>query len=224
VHEVSYWHLELALQTPLKQSLPTAHILFRAHLLGQLPPQSTSVSLPFCTPSLHEMGWQTLPTHDALAQSIAPRQRSPSPHLGHDPPQSMSVSLPFCTLSVHEKPPHTRFGAVPWQMPVTQSAGTLQCLPEAQAGQVPPPQSTSVSAPSCAPSLQVVPMQTPLVQAPVLQSVPTRQCWGGTQAAHLPPPQSMSVSAPFCTPSAQVGSWQVARQTPLWQSLARLQR
>jgi hypothetical protein len=25
---------------------------------GQLPPQSTSLSLPFLTPSLHEAGWQ----------------------------------------------------------------------------------------------------------------------------------------------------------------------
>jgi hypothetical protein len=61
------------------------------------------------------------------------------------PPQSTSVSWPFLTLSKHEAP-------VAWQMPppqdpLEQSALARQPLPSAQVGQVPPPQSTSVSLP-----------------------------------------------------------------------------
>jgi hypothetical protein len=36
------------------QSEATAHFFPSTHLIGQLPPQSTSVSLPFLIPSLHE--------------------------------------------------------------------------------------------------------------------------------------------------------------------------
>jgi hypothetical protein len=37
---------EPLLQTLLRQSLATLHFLLLAHLSGQLPPQSTSVSMP----------------------------------------------------------------------------------------------------------------------------------------------------------------------------------
>ena len=41
------------------------------------------------------------------------------------------------------------------QVPLEQSVPTAQTLPVAHAGQVPPPQSTSVSAPFFAPSVHV---------------------------------------------------------------------
>jgi hypothetical protein len=54
-----------------------------------------------------------------------------------------------------------------------QSVTTRQALPVAQAGQVPPPQSTSVSFPSLIPSVQVDAVQAPLTHAnPVVQIVP----------------------------------------------------
>jgi hypothetical protein len=39
--------------TPLEQSAAMLHVLPVAHLVAQLPPQSTSVSVPFLIPSLH---------------------------------------------------------------------------------------------------------------------------------------------------------------------------
>jgi hypothetical protein len=62
-------------------------------LVEQVPPQSTSVSAPFRTPSAQEM--QTPPLQSALAQSALVAQAFPSAHLVvHDPPQSTSVSSP----------------------------------------------------------------------------------------------------------------------------------
>jgi hypothetical protein len=36
-------------QTPSWQSAPVPHFLPSAHFVAQLPPQSMSVSVPFCT-------------------------------------------------------------------------------------------------------------------------------------------------------------------------------
>ena len=111
---------------------------------GHEPPQSTLVSLPFCTSSLHVDAWQTLAVQTPEAQSVANLQALPARHPGQEPPpQSMSVSVPFSRKSVHS-------GA--WQTPVqcpppAQSAARLHTLDGAQPGQM-PPQSTSVSVPS----------------------------------------------------------------------------
>src|SRR5437870_5180405 len=68
---------------------------------GQLPPQSTSVSLPFLTPSLHDGGWQALFTHSPFMQSVPMRQPCMSAHLLQSgPPQSTSVSMPFLIMSL----------------------------------------------------------------------------------------------------------------------------
>ena len=68
----------------------------------QLPPQSSAVSLPFCTPSLHDGGWQVagVPEQTPVVQSPPIRHSSPgTQRLHRPPPQSTSVSLPsFCPL------------------------------------------------------------------------------------------------------------------------------
>ena len=105
------------------------------------------------------------------------------------------------------------------QTPSLQSPALEHVLPGPQVGQVPPPQSTSVSTPFFTPSVQVAawhkpPVQTPLWQSPVplhLRPVPQ-----GAQE----PPQSRSVSAPFFTPSMQVAATHMCEaQVPVTQSL-----
>src|SRR6185369_10606224 len=60
----------VASQKPVTQSPPTKHFLFVAHLLQVGPPQSVSVSMPFCTMSLHAGAEQVFDTEQTpLAQS-----------------------------------------------------------------------------------------------------------------------------------------------------------
>jgi hypothetical protein len=49
-------------QTALWQSVSTPQVSPIGHA-GQLPPQSTSVSLPFFTPSEHDGAWHVPPLH-----------------------------------------------------------------------------------------------------------------------------------------------------------------
>jgi hypothetical protein len=70
--------------------------------LGQLLPQSTSVSVPFSTPSEQFGVWQVPPVHTLLVQSEFALQPLPGAQAEQPPPpQSAPVSLPFCTPSVH---------------------------------------------------------------------------------------------------------------------------
>ncbi len=117
---------------------------------GQLPPQSTPVSLPFCTLSVHEGATHTPPEQTLSLQSLPVRQPLPSAHGGHEPPQSTSVSFPSFTPSLQVVARHVP----PTQVMLVQSPSILQSLPVAQ-GEQGPPQSTSVSAPSFTPSSQV---------------------------------------------------------------------
>jgi hypothetical protein len=65
------------------------------------PPQSTSVSVPFFTPSLHPGCVQRPLEQYALVQSLPPMHFFPFAHAGHvPPPQSLSVSAPFSTPSL----------------------------------------------------------------------------------------------------------------------------
>lgn len=85
----------------LVQSLADVHFLPSVHL-PQVPPQSTSVSTPFCTLSEHDAVWHLSgdPEHTRLTQSLATTQVLVAAQVGHTPPpQSMSVSLPFLTTS-----------------------------------------------------------------------------------------------------------------------------
>jgi hypothetical protein len=68
---------------------------------GHDPPQSTSLSLPFLTLSVHVSAWQTLPVQTSLTQSVAAPHAFPGPQgVQLCPPQSTSLSVPFFTLSV----------------------------------------------------------------------------------------------------------------------------
>jgi hypothetical protein len=139
-----------AVQAPLAQSLPAAQRLPGGHGL-HVPPQSTSVSVPFFTESAHPGVWQTPAVHTELRQSLGNRHAAPPVHTPHaPPPQSMSVSLPFLTKSVQ---------LAAWQTAAqtsdTQSPAALQTLPVPHDGQVAPPQSASVSLPLTTASLHV---------------------------------------------------------------------
>jgi len=102
------------------------------------------------------------------------------PHLVvQEPPQSTSVSSPFLTLSSHAAFLHVGLAALVSQNRLMQSLLFLQPFPVAHLGQVPPPQSVSVSAPFFLLSLQlgfagmsglgpsfVVPLSTPPAWSP----------------------------------------------------------
>jgi len=89
------------LQTPLVQSEETLQSLPSTHLVAQVgdveatPPQSTSVSVPFFTPSMHLGARQTLPVQTLDWQSVATAQALLVGQRLHVvlPPQSTSVSL-----------------------------------------------------------------------------------------------------------------------------------
>jgi hypothetical protein len=58
----------------------------------QPPPQSTPVSAPFSTPSLHVGAAHAPPAHTRDAQSAATAQAPSVGHPAHVPPQSVAVS------------------------------------------------------------------------------------------------------------------------------------
>jgi hypothetical protein len=165
-----------------------------------------------------------LPVHTPLTQSVAPLQILPPVHLPQLEPQSTSVSLPFLAPSLHFGTWH--FFGLPLQTPLEQSAASAQLKPSLHLAQEPPPpQSTSVSLPFLALSLQLgvwqvagLPEHTPLEQSP-----DTEQRRSFAHLAQAPPPQSTSVSVPFLTVSGQAGAWHflgLPEHTPLPQSLA----
>src|SRR5262245_24932915 len=72
-----------------------------------------------------------------------------------------------------------------------------------------PPQSTSLSVPFFAPSMQVGTAHFIIASQTLLtQSVPTLHLSVSAQAGHLAPPQSASVSSWFCAMSEHVGNAQ----------------
>jgi hypothetical protein len=138
------------------------------------PPQSTSVSKPFFTLSLHAGTAHCPPVHTPLVQSLALVQNFVSAHLFVQlPPQSKSVSLPFFTPS--EQVAVAQMLAV--QTPLEQSLAAEQPAPAAQVlpGAQVPPQSTPVSVPFLTKSEQVGALQTLEVQTPLTQSPATAQ-------------------------------------------------
>ena len=145
------------------QSVGASQPWLRPHFLllgapAQDPPQSTSVSVPFSSPSVQEGAWQRPPVQTLLVQSLALTHLRPVPHLPQVllPPQSTSVSPPFCTVSVQVAALHV--SGLPVQTPSVQSLATAQVL---VAPHLPhePPQSTSVSVPFLMVSLQVAATQ-----------------------------------------------------------------
>ena len=89
------------MQLELLQSIWPLHAWPSAHA-GHDPPQSTSVSSPFATPSPQLGGAHFVLTQNPLAQSFPSEQPESFPHFaGHSPPQSTSDSPPFRILSSH---------------------------------------------------------------------------------------------------------------------------
>jgi hypothetical protein len=86
--------------SPPAQSEHFPQLAPEAHPVVQLPPQSTSVSSPFLTWSVH-VGAQTPLAHDRPTQSASIAQPLPGPQSEHGPPQSTSVSSPFFAPSLH---------------------------------------------------------------------------------------------------------------------------
>lgn len=184
-------------QTPLTQSLPAVQSLPTAHLFvpAQAPPQSTSVSVWFLTPSLQVAARQVPAVQTPLEQSpfvaqiLVSAQSLPGTQ---PPPQSVSVSVPFLTESL-------QVGAlqVVAQTPLVQSVAALQVTPSAhlRAGAQIPPQSTPVSVWFLALSVQVAAVQRLPEHSVLMQSVPAVQASPAAQRLQvLVPPQSIADS------------------------------
>src|SRR5262249_15901937 len=119
------WHVVAQLE--LMQSESALHFAPAAHLVVQVPPQSTPLSVPFKILSLQLSIAQTGSVHVPLLQSLATAHPSPSPHFGHMvPPQSLAVSSPFCTPSVQLGAAHSLSAP---QTLVTQSPKATHILP-----------------------------------------------------------------------------------------------
>jgi hypothetical protein len=224
-----------AVHTPLAQLAPLVpHICPTAHswLVGaaaQVPPQSTSLSLPFLTVSLQLAGVQVpFAPHRPFTQSPATVQPLPSPHFlfvgdaAQEPPQSVPVSVPFFTPSLQVGAAQAPLAHTPLAQLAPAPVPLPHIFPFAQGGHD-PPQSTSVSVLFFTPSAQLAAAQIPSMQTPFAQSPATAQaCPSGHflfvgDAAHEPP-QSIAVSVPFFTVSVQVGAAQAPlAHTPLAQ-------
>jgi hypothetical protein len=128
--------------TELAQSVATRQAARGAHPV-QLPPQSTSVSLPLRTPSVQLVGWQVPFEQLAWSQSVFATQCSVTAQRVQPllvPPQSRSVSSWFSRPSEHDGERHLP----PVHSATLQSTDVAQLLPVAHGLQV-PPQSTSDS-------------------------------------------------------------------------------
>lgn len=130
------------------QSEFSLHDLPALHL-SQPPPQSTSVSFPFCMLSSHAGSAHTskMPSQYPDSQSEFAVQLLPRAHFWQRyPPQSTSASKPFLTWSVQDASSHIP----PKQYLETQSASTRHFLLFPHLSHYDsPPQSTSVSPSSC---------------------------------------------------------------------------
>jgi hypothetical protein len=93
------------------------------------------------------------------------------------------------------------------QNAVLQSDAALHPSPVLHVPQVPPPQSTPVSAPFLTPSLHAAGWHVPSLQTPLVQSPPNVHVCESPQVGQEPP-QSVAVSEPFSTSSLQAGAWQ----------------
>src|SRR5204863_7298694 len=92
------------------------------------------------------------------------------------------------------------------QEPLVQSMPVTHVLPGAQCGQLPPPQSMSVSVPFLMLSMQfgVAVEQIPPAHGGIWQSGSMLHIFPGGHGGQFPP-QSTSVSIPFFMPSVQLG-------------------
>jgi hypothetical protein len=148
--------------------VPVEHFAPTAHLAGQLPPQSVSVSVPFFTVSLQVGAWQVqggdghtlFGPQTPLIQSLPVLQFLPSAQVApQQPPQLQSVSQASFGHAGLVTQLATATQTPAGQLPLAQSVSAAHFSPSAHflpcATQVVPPQSTSVSEPFFTPSPQV---------------------------------------------------------------------
>ena len=178
--------------------MPTVQRAPSAHPGARAPPQSTSVSSPFVTPSLAVGSAQREAMHARETQSSATRHPRPTSHAGDaEPPQSTSVSSPFRTRSArgaaHSPPSHTR---------LAQSRPVRHARPSPHEGARVPPQSTADSSPFMTPSSDRGARHLPSTQTRSAQSRRVAHARPSPQRGPAIPPQSTSVSSPFVTPSS----------------------
>ena len=133
-------HFPLLQTAPLRQSVPVLHSFPAAHLLQTLPPQSTSVSSWFASPSEHVGRAHILLTPAGNHKGWVGCQKASE--LGHLACLFWCIQETCLPVVLHD-----------WLM---QSPSTKQCMPVAQAGQTPPPQLRSVSGVVVALSLHVL--------------------------------------------------------------------
>jgi hypothetical protein len=195
----------LPAHTVVAQSPPVEHTWPVAHLVVHEPPQSTSLSLPSSTPSRQLDATHTsLSTlHQADAQSALCTHFCLSAHgMQVAPPQSTSVSSPSITPSVQWLVWQVCMSA--WHQVLVQSLPEMHALPSPHVEQVPPPQSTSVSAPSLRPSPHWLATHTSVIelQKPLLQSASLRHLSASAHGEQSGPPQSTSVS-----PGSSLAFW-----------------
>jgi hypothetical protein len=146
------------------------------------PPQSTSDSSESFVPFEQCAGASHLPdVHDPLVQSALPPHDCVGRHFAEqDPPQSTSISVPFFAPSEHVGTWHRsslQKRPQPWlaHTPLVQSDPAEHFFWSAHLAQVPPPQSTSVSAPFIFASVHCEPHWPGVVKP---------QVRGGVQAVH----------------------------------------
>lgn len=196
-------HWPLTQVSPAEQACPQAPQLFASvERFAQAVPQLTSPAGHVQKPAVQvaPVG-QACPQLPQFAESLA---RS-----AHTPPQ---LDWPA---------EHAAAQRPAMQIWLWQSDAETHAFPVAQAAQIVPPQSTSVSLPSLTPSKHEDPVwQTPPAHVPLWQSEPVRHPFPAEQAAQIGPPQSMSVSLPSLTASKHEDpAWQMPpEQIPVWQS------
>src|SRR5690606_5058889 len=117
----------------LAQSTFTRHAAPSAHLIAHLPPQSTSVSTPFFTASVHVTFAHTWPMHTRLWQSEPAAHPCPVPQGAQSgPPQSIPVSPPFFTRSTEQSGYVSAATTEPPGSWSSAGAGELPVQPERQ--------------------------------------------------------------------------------------------
>ncbi len=199
---VGHWQIPPTQEFPTQSSVAPHFCpgLHREQVVS--PPQSMSLSPPFCLPSLQVAGVHVPPVQILLTQSLPMLHILPSAQAGHiGPPQSTSVSLLFCTPSEQLAGAQTLL----MQLSDWQSVLLAHFWASTHLGQLGPPQSLSVSVPFCTPSEQEgawqvrgVPLHTPSAQ-----SAATLQPLSSVQGEQSAPPQSTSVSSASTMPSVQ---------------------
>jgi len=157
------------------------------------PPQSTSLSPPFCTASPHVGAWQIWFEHTWLAQSLATPHFLPGAQPGHAAPQSVSLSLPFFTWSVPS--PYGTCRSCTRSSAVRRSeAHAPVCARRHRATAVGVGLGAVFHAvPHCADT------HRPCVQIVDAQSEARAAHAAVAHGGHVAPPQSMSVSVAFAT-------------------------